>query len=59
MVGTGFDLVQRAVMRVLPSADEFNLHPSNAEVILHFQKILYITFLFFSPIVVDKIGFSL
>ncbi|XP_053544414.1 plexin-B2a isoform X1 [Ictalurus punctatus] len=31
VVGTGFDLVQRAVMRVLPSADEFNLHPSNAE----------------------------
>ncbi|MCI4388937.1 hypothetical protein PGIGA_G00091900 [Pangasianodon gigas] len=31
VVGTGFDLVQRAVMRVLPSADEFNLHPNSAE----------------------------
>lgn len=38
VVGTGFDLVQRAVMRVLPSTDEFNLQPSNAEVILRFQK---------------------
>lgn len=30
--GTGFDLVQRAVMRVLPSTDEFNLQSSNDEV---------------------------
>lgn len=30
--GTGFLLVQKAVVKVLPSADEFNLLPSNAEV---------------------------
>uniref|UniRef100_A0A8B9L769 Plexin B2 n=1 Tax=Astyanax mexicanus TaxID=7994 RepID=A0A8B9L769_ASTMX len=29
--GTGFDLVQSAVMRVLPSTDEFNKQSSNAE----------------------------
>lgn len=38
-VGTGFDLVQRAVMRVLPSADEFSFHPSNAEVIYISKKV--------------------
>ncbi|XP_062850780.1 plexin-B2a [Trichomycterus rosablanca] len=31
VVGTGFDQLQGAVMRVLPSADEFNQEPSNAE----------------------------
>ncbi|TTR20088.1 Plexin-B2 [Bagarius yarrelli] len=36
VVGIGFDLVQKAVIRVLPSADEFNLHPSNAEFVQEF-----------------------
>ncbi|XP_046728590.1 plexin-B2a isoform X1 [Silurus meridionalis] len=36
VVGTGFDQVQRAVMRVLFSADEFNLYPSNDEFVQSF-----------------------
>ncbi|XP_072528708.1 plexin-B2a [Salminus brasiliensis] len=36
--GTGFDLVQGAVMQVLPSTDEFNQQSSNAEFV---QKFLF------------------
>ncbi|KAK2832460.1 hypothetical protein Q7C36_015922 [Tachysurus vachellii] len=51
VVGTGFDLVQRAVMRVLPSADEFNLHPSNAEYMQEFIHKNGTTLEFLSPTV--------
>ncbi len=32
VMGSGFDQVQRATMRVLPSSDEFNQKSSNVEV---------------------------
>ncbi|KAK3518385.1 hypothetical protein QTP86_018492, partial [Hemibagrus guttatus] len=51
VVGTGFDLVQRAVMRVLPSADEFNLHPSNAEYVQEYDNKNETTLEFLSPTV--------
>ncbi|XP_060758906.1 plexin-B2-like [Neoarius graeffei] len=51
VVGTGFDLVQRAVMRVLPSADEFNLQPSNAEFVQEFTSKNETVLEFFSPAV--------
>ncbi|XP_076862790.1 plexin-B2a isoform X2 [Brachyhypopomus gauderio] len=31
VAGTGFDLIQKATMRVLPSTDEFNVQSSNGE----------------------------
>lgn len=36
VMGSGFDQVQRATMRVLPSSDEFNLNSGDMEVRLMF-----------------------
>ncbi|KAM9467496.1 plexin-B2a isoform 1-T2 [Clarias gariepinus] len=55
VVGTRFDLVQRAVMRVLPSADEFNLHPSNAEFVQEVFSKNDTVLEFFSPAVNSSI----
>lgn len=40
VIGSGFDQVQRATMRVLPSSDEFNLNSSDMEVRLMFGMML-------------------
>lgn len=40
VTGSGFDQVQRATMRVLPSSDEFSLNSRNVEVRLMFGMML-------------------
>lgn len=40
VIGSGFDQVQRATMRVLPSSDEFDLNSSDMEVRLMFGMML-------------------
>uniref|UniRef100_A0A671QFN5 Plexin-B2-like n=1 Tax=Sinocyclocheilus anshuiensis TaxID=1608454 RepID=A0A671QFN5_9TELE len=41
VIGSGFDQVQRATMRVLPSSDEFNHKSSNVEVRVMFDMIIF------------------
>ncbi len=41
VMGTGFDQVQRATMRVLPSSDEFNHKSSNIEVRVMFLIVIF------------------
>uniref|UniRef100_A0A673I0P9 Plexin-B2-like n=1 Tax=Sinocyclocheilus rhinocerous TaxID=307959 RepID=A0A673I0P9_9TELE len=52
VMGSGFDQVQRATMRVLPSSDEFNHKSSNVEVRVMFDMII------FGPICGKVNGFS-
>jgi len=40
VMGSGFDQVQRATMRVLPSSDELNLNSGDIEVCLMFVMML-------------------
>lgn len=40
VIGSGFDQVQKATMRVLPSSDEFNINSSDMEVSLIFGMML-------------------
>lgn len=41
VMGSGFDQVQSATMRVLPSSDEFNQKSSNVEVRVMFLMIIF------------------
>ncbi len=41
VMGTGFDQVQHATMRVLPSSDEFNHKFSNIEVRVMFLIVIF------------------
>lgn len=51
VMGSGFDQVQRATMRVLPSSDEFDVKSSNVEFVQEVEKKNETTLEFLSPVV--------